>query len=62
MDYIGDLITIWQGGFLTYAENQLDAIKTAVVNLQQKNDTKAEVFVALIYSSGQVCTAMTHLH
>ncbi|KAH9990396.1 hypothetical protein BJV77DRAFT_1012490 [Russula vinacea] len=35
-----------KGGLLTYAESQLDAIKTALVNFQQKSDTKAEVIVA----------------
>ena len=52
-------MAIWQGGFLTYAGSQLDAIKKAVVNFQQKNDSKAEILVGLTYSSGQVCTVMT---
>ncbi|KAF8486358.1 FAD-binding domain-containing protein [Russula ochroleuca] len=44
---------IW-GGFLFYAENQLDAVKNALVEFQQKNDTKASVGVSLSYSSGQL--------
>jgi hypothetical protein len=53
------LTRIWKGGFLTYAENQLDAIKEMLVNFQQRTDTKAEVIVLLPYSSGQVSTVTT---
>jgi hypothetical protein len=42
-----------------YAENQLDAIKEALLNFQQTNDTKAALGVALTYSSGQVCSVMS---
>ncbi|KAI0303852.1 hypothetical protein BC826DRAFT_1100810 [Russula brevipes] len=44
---------IW-GGLLFYAENQLDAIKKALNNFQQKKDTKAALLVALAYSSNQL--------
>ena len=57
-DQIGDLFETWQGGILTYAKNQLDEIKEALVKFQQKNDTKAACTVALVYSSGQVCHDM----
>ena len=57
-DHIGDLFETWQGGVLTYAENQLDEIKEALVKFQQKNDTKAACTVSLIYISGQVCHAL----
>jgi hypothetical protein len=56
---IGDLVEILQGGFRLYAEDQLDAIKEALVEFQQKNDTKAAIDVVLSYSSGQVCSVMT---
>ena len=56
---MGDLIEIWQGGVLYYADNQLDAIREALVKFQQKNDTKAQIMVILSYSSSsglsQVC-------
>jgi hypothetical protein len=59
---MGDFIEIWQGGILYYADDQLDAIKEALVKFQQKNDTKAEVMVILSYSSSsgssQVCFVM----
>jgi hypothetical protein len=54
MDHIGDLLEIWQAGFFSYSEDQLDAIKDALVKFQQKNDTKASVYMFLTYSSGQV--------
>ena len=57
-DHIGDLFETWQGGILTYAENQLDEIKEAVVKFQQKDDTKAACTIACVYSSGQVSHAM----
>jgi hypothetical protein len=60
-DHIGDLFETWQGGILTYAENQLDEIKEAIVKFQEKNDTKAACTVSLVYSSGQVCHAMETL-
>ena len=37
----------------------MDAIKDALVDFQQKNDTKAEVIELLSYSSSQVCSVMT---
>jgi FAD/FMN-containing dehydrogenase len=43
---------IW-AGIVYYAENELDAIKEAVINFQQKNDTKASIIVNLAYSSDQ---------
>ncbi|KAH9990394.1 FAD-binding domain-containing protein [Russula vinacea] len=51
---------VW-GGFLTYAGNQLDAIKAAVVNFQQ-NDTKAEILVLLTYSSGQISISVAYFY
>ena len=56
-DRIGHLSETSQGGILSYAENQLDKIKEALVKFQQKNDTKAACTVSLISSSGQVCHA-----
>ncbi|KAH9990399.1 hypothetical protein BJV77DRAFT_1124207 [Russula vinacea] len=50
------------GGFLIYAENQLDAIKTALVNFQQENDTKAEVLVGLTYSSGRFSISVAYFY
>ena len=52
------ILTRIQGGFLFYAEDQLDAVKEALVNFQQNNDTKAALEVYVTYTSGQVC-AMT---
>jgi hypothetical protein len=43
-----------QGGFYSYAEDQLDAIKEALFNYQQKSDLKAATGLTLTYSSGQV--------
>ena len=57
---IGELITIWKGGVLHYADEQLNAVKEALVKFQQKNDTKAAINVLLSYSSTQVCSFMTH--
>jgi hypothetical protein len=37
----------------------VDVIKEALVDFQQKNDTKAEVIALLSYSSSQVCSVMT---
>jgi hypothetical protein len=54
----GDLLEILQGGFLFYDESQLSAVKSALVNFQQKNDTKGVVVGFLIYSSGKVCLVM----
>jgi hypothetical protein len=54
-----DLLETWKGGFYYYAENQLDAIKEALFNYQQKSDPKAAVGVSLTYSSGQVRFVMT---
>ncbi len=58
MTLFEDLPEIWKGGFLFYNESQLSAIKTALVNFQQQNDTKGVVVGFLIYSSGQVCSVM----
>jgi hypothetical protein len=55
-DLCGCLIEIWQGGSLFYGENQLDAVKKALVDFQQKRDTKAQLILTLAYSSGGVCT------
>jgi hypothetical protein len=57
-DHIRNLFETWQGGILTYAENQLDEIKETLVKFQQKNDTKAACTISLIYSSDQVCHAV----
>ena len=48
-----------QGGFYSYAEDQLDAIKEALFNYQQKSDPKAATGLTLTYSSGQVRFVMT---
>ncbi|KAF8492574.1 FAD-binding domain-containing protein [Russula emetica] len=61
-DHIGDLFETWQGGILTYAENQLDEIKEALVEFQQKNDTKAACVVSLIYSSGQLSVVISFFY
>ena len=45
---------------MTYGEDQLETIKGALVNLQQKSDTKVEVIVTLTYAAGQVCAVVTH--
>jgi len=58
-DYIGYLTEVWQGGFLSYSEGQLDAIKMALLNFQEKSDTKAAVLVFMSYSSGPVSSVMT---
>ena len=59
-NHIGDSLEIRKGGILSYAESQLDAIKEALINFQQKNDTtKASIGVILTFSSGQVSSAMT---
>ena len=58
---MGNFIEIWQGGVLYYADDQLDAIREALVKFQQKNDTKAEVMVTLPYSSSQVCFVLMAL-
>ena len=47
---------MWQAGFVYYTENQLDAIKNALVNFQQKNDTRAAFLMSLTYSLDQVCS------
>jgi hypothetical protein len=52
-------LEFWQGGFLFYTENQLGAIKEALMKFQQKNDTKAAIIVSLAHTSGQVCFVMT---
>jgi hypothetical protein len=58
-DQFGNLLETWQAGLAYYAENQLDAIKDALVNFQQKNDTKASLIVSTVYSLDQVCSVMT---
>jgi hypothetical protein len=47
---------MWQAGFVYYTENQLDAIKEALVNFQQKDDTRAAFLMSLTYSLDQVCS------
>jgi hypothetical protein len=59
---IGELIAIWKGGVLYYADEQLDAVKEALVKFQQKNDTRAAINVILSYSSTEVCSFMTHCY
>ena len=54
-DHIGDLLESWQGGLVTYAENQVNAIKEALIKYEQTSDTKAACVPSLSYSSGQVC-------
>ena len=49
------ILTQIQGGFFFYAEDQLDAIKEALLNFQQKSDTKTALEISLTYYSGQVC-------
>ncbi|KAI9449854.1 FAD-binding domain-containing protein [Lactarius psammicola] len=44
---------IW-GGTRNYAVDQLNLVKEAVVKFQQKNDTKAALNVAMIYTPGGV--------
>jgi len=44
---------VW-GGILFYSGNQRDAIKKALVNFQQKSDTKAALIVSVFYSSGEL--------
>ena len=58
-NHVGYLLEVWQGGFLFYSEDQLDAIKMALLNFQEKNDTKAAVLVYMAYSSGPVSSIMT---
>jgi hypothetical protein len=50
---------VWQGGFLFYSEDQLDAIKMALLNFQEKNDTKAALLISMAYSSGPVSSVVT---
>ena len=56
---IRELIEIWKGGVIFYSEDQLDAIKEALVKFQQESDTKAALLLFMTYSSGQVCFVMT---
>jgi hypothetical protein len=56
--HTGDLLEIWQGGTLLYAEDKLDAIKEALFKFQQKNDTKALPAVAMTYAAGKVCAVI----
>jgi hypothetical protein len=44
-----------QGGIRLYAESQLDAIKEALFEFQQKTDTKAAIMMPVAYTSHQVC-------
>jgi hypothetical protein len=53
-NHTGDVLKIWQGGFFSYTENHLDAIKEFVIKFQQRNDTKAEMAVFFTFTSGQV--------
>jgi hypothetical protein len=57
-EYAVCLLETWKGGLRFYAENQLDSIKKALVNFQQKDDTKAALELGMAYSSGQVCIIM----
>ena len=57
-DHLGDSLGIWQGGFFSYSENQLEAIKEALVKFQQIDDTRANVGVSLSFSSGQVSSIL----
>ena len=59
---IRNLPETWQGGFVYYAENQLDAIKDALVKFQQNNNTKAAVIVSPTYSLDQVCSVTVCWH
>ncbi|KAH9990421.1 FAD-binding domain-containing protein [Russula vinacea] len=52
---------IW-AGFVYYTENQLDAIKEALVNFQQKNDTRAAVLMSLTYSLDQFFITMVYFY
>ncbi|KAH9990418.1 FAD-binding domain-containing protein [Russula vinacea] len=52
---------IW-AGFVYYTENQLDAIKEALVNFQQKNDTRAAVLMSLTYSLDQFFITMIYFY
>ena len=47
---------IWQAGVRFYDESQLDAIKKALLEYNQNNDTKAASGASLAYSSGLVCS------
>jgi len=44
-----------QGGLRLFAKSQLDAIKEALFEFQQKTDTKAAIMMPMAYTSGQVC-------
>ncbi|KAN0131916.1 hypothetical protein V8E53_010196 [Lactarius tabidus] len=44
--------SIW-GGYLVYAEDQLDAIKEAYAMFQEANDTKAAMLINFNYASGE---------
>jgi hypothetical protein len=59
IDQITNLLEIWQAGILLYAEDQLDAIKEALVHFQQENDTKTSVIVFMTYTLDQVCSVIT---
>ncbi|KAI0262278.1 hypothetical protein BGY98DRAFT_1050305 [Russula aff. rugulosa BPL654] len=52
---------IW-GGFLFYDESQLSAVKSALVNFQEKNDTKGVVVGFLIYSSGKFSISVVYFY
>ena len=58
---IVNLLGIRQAGFVYYAGIQLGAIKEALVNFQQNNDTKASVMVLMTYSLDPVCSVMMAL-
>ena len=51
---------IWQGGFRSYNESQLDAIQKAFLKFEQNNDTKAVSGVYLTWSSDLVYFVMGH--
>ncbi|KAI0280312.1 FAD dependent oxidoreductase [Russula aff. rugulosa BPL654] len=52
---------VW-GGIRIYAENQLDAIKDALVTFQQKSDTKAALLPTMSYTSGQLAVLMIYFY
>jgi hypothetical protein len=58
-NHVGYLLDVWQGGFFLYSEEQLDAIKMALLNFQVKNDTKAAVLISMAHSSGPVSSIVT---
>ena len=58
-NHIGYLPQVRQGGVLFYSEDQLDAIKVALLEFQENKDTKAAILVFMAYSKGPVSSLMT---